>query len=55
VEDNIKMGLIEMGGGVGAVAGSCGCGDAPPGSIKVRNFLTSFVRVNSSSSIALYS
>ena len=47
-EDNIKMGLLEVGwwlgldrsgSGYGQVAGSCECGDEPSGSIKYWKFL----------------
>jgi len=38
-EDNIKMDFKEMGGRAGPVAGSCGCGNESPGSIKCRAFL----------------
>jgi len=38
-EDNIKIDLKEMGGGVGPVAGFRGCSNEPPGSTKRTEFL----------------
>jgi hypothetical protein len=43
-EDNIKMDLQEV--GCGGMAGTCECGNEYYGSIKCRNFLTSWKLVS---------